>query len=126
MSITDTIATLKPLTDQQKAAAFLWEVWITADVEARAKRLGVPVSSIDPAQLERFKIEAILYRLAHPDDATQVDVQVDDARISKRYQSSTGQLTYLDDWWDWLGLTDTGSGSCWSIHQAYGGRRAWY
>ena len=99
-----TINALRPLTDAEAALVALWVDWVFADVQAVATAAGVDAFGLDLAQVDRFIIEAVLYRLAHPDDATQVDVQVDDARVSRRYSSSTGQFVYQPGWWAWLGL----------------------
>ncbi len=104
MTILDSVATLRPLTPAESQAVALWVPWVHADIDRRAALADTSLVALDPAQVERFTIEAVMYRLAHPDDATQVEVQVDDARVSRRYSSSTGQLTYLPEWWAWLGL----------------------
>lgn len=104
MAIITDIASLVELTPQQTAAVSLWEQDIEADIEARARLYGLTLASLDPAQVERFKREAILWRLNHPDDAVQVTTSVDDTSMSRRYASSTGQLEYLPLWWSWLGL----------------------
>ena len=38
-----------------------------------------------------------------------MDVAVDDARVSRRYESSTGQITILPQWWDLLTPVDAAS-----------------
>lgn len=99
-----TIHALRPLTDAEQALVALWVDWVFADVYAAAAAAGMDPHGLDPTQLDRFVIESVLYRLAHPDDATQVDVQVDDARVSRRYSSSTGQFVYQAEWWGWLDI----------------------
>ena len=106
MAALDIIRNLRTLSDAEAAAVSLWEQWVQSDIEAAARHAGRDPYQLDPVQVERFVIEACLYRLQHPDDATQVDVAVDDASVSRRYTSSTGQLTYLPAWWGWLGLPD--------------------
>ena len=46
-------------------------------------------------------VEAVAAIVRNPDDATSVDVQIDDGRVSKRYSSSSGKVS-LEDWWDTL------------------------
>lgn len=111
MSALDVIASLRTLTEAQQVAVSLWGSWVESDIERAAVSAGKTFASLNPVQVERFSVEAITYRLDHPDDATQVDVSVDDARVSRRYSSSTGQLTYLPQWWAWLGLGDDTAGA---------------
>lgn len=119
MSAVETIQTIRTLSEQQIAAATLWEQWICADIEARMVRCGRAWPDMDAVQVQRFTIEAICYRLDHPDDATQVDVTVDDGSVSRRYASSTGQLVYQDAWWGWLGLDCGRTRSAFSITPSY-------
>ena len=46
-------------------------------------------------------LEAVAAVVRNPDDATSVDVQIDDGRVSKRYSSSSGKVS-LEDWWETL------------------------
>ncbi len=46
--------------------------------------------------------EAVVAQVLRPDDATTVDVSVDDGRVSKTYRSSAGRVAIRDDWWDLL------------------------
>lgn len=62
-------------------------------------RRGLP--DPDLGDREYVILEAVAAIVRNPDDATSVDVQIDDGRVSKRYSSSSGRLS-LDDWWDTL------------------------
>lgn len=87
-----------------------WSKWI-GDAEAligqRADRLFVPVTELDPEQVDRVVELAVTAMARKPDDATTVDVSVDDGRVARTYKSSTGRVVILDEWWFDLGLGDT-------------------
>ena len=55
----------------------------------------------DGADRDYVILEAVAAIVRNPDDATSVDVQIDDGRVSKRYSSSSGKVS-LEDWWDTL------------------------
>ena len=55
----------------------------------------------DGADRDYVILEAVAAVVRNPDDATSVDVQIDDGRVSKRYSSSSGKVS-LEDWWDTL------------------------
>ena len=55
----------------------------------------------DGADRDYVILEAVAAVVRKPDDATSVDVQIDDGRVSKRYSSSSGKVS-LEDWWDTL------------------------
>ena len=80
------------------------EAWI-GDAEwlinSRAARLGL---SVDPDVQDRVVALAVVEMARNPQSETQVDVAVDDGRVSKRYSSSTGKVGITDEWWSWLGL----------------------
>jgi hypothetical protein len=46
----------------------------------------------------------VVAKVRRPDDATQVDISIDDGRVSKMYQSSTGTVYIRPEWWRFLGL----------------------
>lgn len=85
-----------------------WSLWISDAYQAirwRAERLGIEFSSLDVAKVDYVVRQAVLAHARRPDDSTQVDVAIDDGRVSKRFSSSTGRVVIDDDWWDELGLT---------------------
>ena len=55
----------------------------------------------DDADRDYVILEAVAAVVRNPDDATSVDVQIDDGRVSKRYSSSSGKVS-LEDWWETL------------------------
>lgn len=86
-----------------------WELWISdAEMLVEARRLAVaPTLVIDEAKLDYVVRESVVAHIKKPDDATQVSVSVDDGSTSKSYRSGKGRVTILDEWWLFLGLTET-------------------
>ena len=100
------VATPDPAGPQGKQ----WAKWIAdavALIEGRAERVGVDLSGIDPDRVDRVVELAVVAMARRPDDATTVDVSVDDGRVLRSYQSSTGRVGILDEWWADLGLLDS-------------------
>lgn len=86
-----------------------WAKWIgdALDmIDARAQRLGVDLATVDPERVDRVVELAVVAMARKPDDATTVDVSIDDGRTMKSYKSSTGRVGILDEWWFDLGLSD--------------------
>jgi hypothetical protein len=84
----------------------LFQIWIDEAlllINTRAAKLGV---TLDPDLLDLVVARAVTAMARRPNDETQVDVSIDDGRVSKRYSSSTGQVTITDEWWDLLGLAE--------------------
>lgn len=48
----------------------------------------------DGADRDYVILEAVAAVVRNPDDATSVDVQIDDGRVSKRYSSSSGRCRW--------------------------------
>lgn len=86
-----------------------WDLWISdAEMLIEARRLSVdPDLVIDEAKLDYVVRESVVSHVRKPDDATQVTVSVDDGSTSKSYKSGKGRVTILDEWWLFLGLTET-------------------
>lgn len=85
-----------------------WLAWIgdaTLLVRLRAESLGLTLEGLDPEALDRVVTLAVVAMARKPDDATTVDVAIDDGRVSRRYETSTGRVGIIDQWWEWLGLT---------------------
>lgn len=98
-----------------------WEMWISDAlmlIEVRAEQVGKPVESIDEAKLDYVVREAVTAHVKRPDDATTVQVSVDDASSSKTYRSGAGRVTIRDDWWALLGLVE--ASGAFSIDRAPG------
>lgn len=84
-----------------------WEMWISDAlmlIEARAELVGKLVEDIDQAKLDYVVREAVTAHVKRPDDATTVQVSVDDASSSKTYKSGSGRVSIRDEWWSFLGL----------------------
>ena len=107
----------RPLTGAEQRQVPLWIEDAEAAIERRMIRLGVSKVGID----DRVRVvqKAVTAMARRPDDATRVDIAVDDARVGKTYSSSTGEVTIKDEWWDALGLALPVSDS-WSGSIAYG------
>lgn len=84
-----------------------WASWISQALFLIGNRLG-DVSMLDPAAVDYVVLQAVAAHVRNPENATQVDVSVDDGSVSKRYASSFGRVTILDEWWDLL--TPDGNG----------------
>ena len=83
-------------------------------IDSRAARLGL---SVDPDVQDRVVALAVVEMARNPQNETQVDVAIDDGRVSKRYSSSTGKVGITDEWWSWLGLA--GSSSAFSTRPGF-------
>ena len=100
-------------------AGDLLNLWIQdayALVNERANRLGrVP----SPEMLEYVIRKAVVAHARRPSDETQVDIAVDDGRVSRRYSSSRGEVSLTPDWWALLGLPEDATAEwCGSIPYA--------
>ena len=85
-----------------------WEMWVEdAEMLIETRRLSLtPDTVIDEAKLDYVVREAVVSHIKKPDDATQVQVAVDDGSSTRTYRSGRGRVTILDEWWLLLGLTD--------------------
>ena len=108
----------RPLTGAEQRQVPLWIEDAEAAIERRMIRLGV--SQVDINDRVRVVQKAVTAMAKRPDDATRVDIAVDDARVGRTYSSSTGEVTIKDEWWDELGLTEPGASTGWSGSIAYG------
>lgn len=81
-----------------------WEYWINSALLLIAARLG-DTSLLDQNVLDYVVGEAVAAMVRRPEDYTQIDVQVDDGRLSKRYESGKGRVAILDEWWNLLSPT---------------------
>lgn len=96
-----------------------WDMWIsdaTLLITNWATRNGYTFAGLDSATVDYVIREAVALKVKRPDSATQVDVAVDDGRVSRRYESSTGQITILPEWWAMLTpVASASSGGAFSI-----------
>lgn len=98
-----------------------WEMWISdARMLIAARLVGtgsgqVPsLDDLDQDKLDYVVREAVVAQVRRPDDATSVDVRVDDGAVSKTYRSSAGRVTIIDAWWALL-LPPTSTSGAFSI-----------
>lgn len=95
-----------------------WDMWIGDAlmlIEARLVGGGTgqvaSMDDLDQDKLDYVVREAVVAHIRKPDDATQVEIAIDDARSSRTYRSSKGRVTIIDDWWDLLSPTDSTAGA---------------
>lgn len=95
-----------------------WEMWISdARMLITARLVGDSdgkVASLDDLNqdaLDYVVREAVVAQVRRPDDATQVEIRVDDGSVGKTYRSSAGRVTIRDEWWDLLSPTDSKRGA---------------
>lgn len=87
-----------------------WQMWIDDALMLIGARLG-DVALLDQARLDYVVREAVVDQVRKPDDATQVDISVDDGRVSRRYSTSRGRITIRDEWWELLSPTVSQGGA---------------
>lgn len=87
-----------------------WSVWIDDALMLIGTRLG-DVTELDQVKLDYVVREAVSAQVRRPDDSTQVDVAIDDGRVSKRFSSGSGRVRILDEWWDLLDPDGTAGAS---------------
>lgn len=78
-----------------------WEQLIGEAEWLVERRLG-DLAVLDQRALDYVVRHAVAAHIRRPDDATQVDVQVDGDRVSKRYETGHGRVRILDEWWAML------------------------
>lgn len=95
-----------------------WEMWIDDALMLISARLVgdgtgqvASLEDLDETKLDYVVREAVTAQVRRPDDATQVEVRVDDGSVGKTYRTSSGRVTILDIWWDLLSPTDSSSGA---------------
>lgn len=78
-----------------------WTRWIERAQTLISERLG-DLTLLNQDTLDDVVILAVAAHIRRPDDATQIDIAVDDGRVSRRYTSGDGQITIRDEWWERL------------------------
>nr|DAL14416.1 MAG TPA_asm: hypothetical protein [Caudoviricetes sp.] len=94
-----------------------WDLWITDARMLIENRLG-DLGELDQTKLDYVTREAVVAQVRRPDDSTQVDVSIDDGRVSKRFSSGSGRVRILDEWWALLDPTGGNSGRAFAIDTA--------
>ncbi len=95
-----------------------WTMWINDAVmliDAEATRRGVNPTTLDPTVVDYVTREAVVAQVRRPDDATSVEIAVDDGREARRYSSSRGRVTILPEWWELLFPTAPKSGKAYAV-----------
>lgn len=102
--------------------AVQWSSWIARAVrlvERRAAALGVDLASIPADDVDSVVVRAVAAHVRRPDDATRVEVSVDDGRTARTYRSSDGEVSIKDRWWDELGLLDAQDAEAYSVQATF-------
>lgn len=87
-----------------------WNLWIGDAEMLISARLG-DLTELDESKLDYVVREAVVAHVRKPDDATQVEIAVDDSRSSRTYRTSKGRVTIIDEWWDLLSPTNSTAGA---------------
>jgi len=96
-----------------------WDMWIADAYMLIEARLGDP-DELDQDVLAYVVREAVVAQVRRPDDATSVEVAVDDGRVAKRYSTSRGRVFIRDEWWAMLDRNKAKSGA-FTLDMAPGG-----
>lgn len=83
-----------------------WQYWINSALMLIETRLG-DTSLLDQSRLDWVVGEAVAAMVKRPDDYTQIEVQVDDGRVARRYETGKGRVVILDEWWNMLSPVST-------------------
>lgn len=95
----------RSLSDAEQAQAGLW---ISQALTIISSRLG-DTTLLDQDVLAMVVTEAVANRIKRPDSATQISVSVDDGQVSRTYESSTGGIEILPEWWELLSPASAGA-----------------
>lgn len=129
MSVTpETIATALGRTAPLSGPEYdQWDMWIgDARMLITARLVGTnagqvaSLDDLDQTTLDYVVREAVVAQVRRPDDATQVELRVDDGATSRTYRTGAGRVTIRDEWWDLLSPTDS-SGGAFSIRPSRSG-----
>lgn len=116
-SIEDVATELGVATPTDPATVSQWNSWLLIAEMLIELRLG-PVTALDARVVGVVETLAVAEKVKHPDSVSNSSktVSVDDASVqtSAQYSRSAGQVTILDQWWEWLTPAD-GFGGAFSI-----------
>lgn len=87
-----------------------WSMWINDALMLIEDRLG-NVGDLNQAKLNYVVREAVVTHVRNPDNATTVQVSVDDASSARTYKTSRGRVHILDEWWALLAPVSDKSGA---------------
>lgn len=100
-----------------------WTMWISDAVlliKAESNRRGIDPVSLDQTVVDYVTRQAVVAQVRRPDDATSVEIAVDDGREARRYSTSRGRVTILDEWWDLLFPVAPKSGKAYAVDTVAG------
>jgi len=88
-----------------------WQSWINAAL--LLLRVGDGdhdgfgnLSGLDQDVVDYVVTQAVVGMARRPDDATTVDIQIDDGRMSRSYSTGQGRVFIRDEWWAMLAGAD--------------------
>lgn len=90
-----------------------WDSWISQARYLIGKRLG-DISLLNQTDVDYVTLQAVVAHVRRPDDATRVDVTIDDASTSRTYTSGRGMVTITDELWAVLDA-DLGDAGAFSV-----------
>ena len=112
------VALGRPTPDLESAEDQQWAMWISdARMLIAARLVGegdsqvASLDELDQDKLDYVVREAVKAQVQRPDDATSVDIRLDDGSVSRTYRTSAGRVTIRDEWWDLLSPTASASGA---------------
>lgn len=98
--------------DSESTTFAQWAMWIDdAEMLIETRRVQLDLDAPDAAKVDYVVRQAVVAHAQRPDDATQVEVRIDDASTSRTYRTSKGRIDILDEWWVLLGLMPPGGGA---------------
>lgn len=117
----------RPTPDQSSAEWASWSQWI--DDAELAIRVGLTqrgvttgLEGLDQQVLAYVVRQAVVTKALTPaDGAAQVDVAIDDGRVSRRYESRVMSVAILPEWWAMLLPTADQGGDAYAIDTLGGG-----
>lgn len=101
----------RPTPSTESPQFALWQSWIEQARLIISNRLG-DLDLLDQPLLDLVVLLAVAARVRRPDDdATTVDIAVDNGRVSKTYRTSTPAIVIRDEWWQMLTPAAQSSGA---------------
>lgn len=97
-----------------------WQIWINQAAGAIDRYQTLHgLSAPDVNDVDFVVLESVAAMVLHPDNAKQVEVDVDDSRISRTYfAGGTGHLD-LEPWWNYLWPDEPQSEAAFSIRPTF-------
>lgn len=91
-----------------------WNAWIDRalrTIDRRAVSLGATRAALDPEAVDDVVTYAVVRRATRPVDgaeSTTDQVSVDDGSVNqtRRWSAGAGDIHFLDQWWELLGLSE--------------------